>query len=202
MMENWKEFKERLFGNDYMIWHDGPNINEFLLAQEDPQHVRQMVLDGLEAEDFVAVEALKSINIPELIPDLREKLKKVRGKFKVDLAVYLQEKDTPPDNRYALIVIDEILHPTWIIYMDAAISLRYFPLDYVRDVIFKIIAEHPDYYMRYHAAQSYLKLIGAKPNDIFEYKEIFPLICNKNESVTEEDYERFKKAAEMLKALE
>lgn len=202
--ENWEEFKERLFGSPYMIWHDGPDVDAGKLSREDPAHLRKMLLDGLDYEDYVALEALKVVEMPEIIPDLREHLKKVKGKFKIELAAYLQEKDTPPDDRYARVLINEIEHPSYIMIMDAAILLRNFPLEYVRDIIFRVITEHPDYYMRYHAADSFLKLVG-KTNGILDpqYNDIFlNIVDGKDGKNGEADFERFKNAAEMLKALE
>lgn len=200
--ENWEEFKERIFGTPYMIWHDGVGDYSRELAREDPDHVRKMLLEGLLYEDYVAAEALKQVNLPELIPDLIQKLSKATGKFKIELATMLQEKAPPPDDRYAKIVIHELMYPTWIMRMDSAILLRNFPAKYVNETLLDRVANDPDYFVRYHSADSYLKVNQLSPNGILDRNDIFPLICNaKQGENTPEEFEQFKQAAEMLRAL-
>lgn len=96
------------------------------------------------------------MDLPELLPDLRKLVTEVRGKFQIELAVLLQEKDPEAkDDRYAKIVCHELDYPTWIMRMDAAILLRHFPVEYVGETLLRHIAEDPDYYVRYHAATSF-----------------------------------------------
>lgn len=201
--ETWEEFKERIFGTPYMIWHDGVGDYSHELSREGPEHVRRMLLEGLRNEDYVAAEALTQVDLPDLIPDLIQRLPKTTGKFKIELATMLQEKAPPPDDRYAKIVIHELLYPTWIMRMDSAILLRNFPAEYVNETLLDRVANDPDYYVRYHSADSYLKVNNLRPNGILDCDDIFPLICTPSEQKIEttEDYERHKKAAEMLKAL-
>lgn len=201
--ETWYEFKERIFGTDYMIWHDGVGDYSRELSREDPEHVRKMILDGLNYEDYVAAEALKQVDIPELIPELIERLPKVRGKFQIELATMLQEKAPPPDDRYAKVVTHELLYPTWYMRMDSAILLRNFPAEYVNETLLDRVANDPDYYVRYHSADSYIKVNKLQPNEIYGYPDIFPFITTPTEQKDEtpEDYERHKKAADMLRAL-
>lgn len=201
--ETWEEFRLRIFGTPYMIWHDGVGDHSRELAREEPQHVRKMILEGLAQEDYVAAEALKQVDLSELVPDLIKRLPKVKGKFQIELATMLQEKAAPPDDRYAKIVINELLYPTWIMRMDSAILLRNFPAEYVNETLLDRVANDPDYYVRYHSADSYLKVNKLNLNGILDRNDIFPLICTPSEQKVEtsEDYARHNKAAEMLRAL-
>lgn len=203
MNQNWYSFKERIYGNDYMIWHDGVGDEGRRLAQEDPELVRCMILAGLRKEDYVAVEALRQVDIPNLLPSLREQLQKVHGKFKIELATFLQEKDPEAtDDRYAKIVIHELYYPTYVMRMDSAILLRHFPAQYVNDTLLDRVANDPDYYVRYHSADSYLKVNGIKPDEIFAHETIFPLINQAlDRDENEEDFKRHAQGAEMLRAL-
>lgn len=203
MNENWREFKERIFGNDYMIWHDGVGDESRRLALEDPVHVKQMILDGLKEEDYVAVEALKQLDLPEMLPDLRKQVQTTRGKYQIELATFLQEKDPEAtDDRYAKIVIHELLYPTWWMRMDSAILLRYFPAELVKETLLDRVAKDPDYYVRYHSAESYLRVMKIKPDEIFAYEDIFPLITSpQDREANEEDFKRHAEAAERLARL-
>lgn len=194
--EYWLEFKERIYGSDYMIWHDGVADCHYELSREDPTHVRTMLNEGLDAQDYVAVEALKQVDYPEWLPDLRKRLQKTKGKFQIELATYLQQKDPEAtDDRYAKIVLHEFDYPTWIMRMDSAILLREFPAQYVTETLLRHVAEDADYFVRYHSAQSYLSVLHLEPADIFEHKEIFALI------VDSEDKTHYKEAAEKLRVL-
>lgn len=201
--ENWRGFKERIYGSDYMIWHDGVADCTYELSREDPAHVKQMILEGLAEEDYVAAEALKQVNLPELFPDLRKKVLQTRGKFQIELATYLQQKDPEvTDDRYAKLVIHELLHPTYIMRMDSAILLRHFPAEYVSETLLDRVANDPDYYVRYHSGDSYLRVNNLKPNEIFAYEDIFPLILDAREGESGEAAEaRHKNASEKLRAL-
>ncbi len=201
MNESWQVFKERIYGNDYMIWHDGVGDESQRLAKEDPAHVKAMLLEGLAEKDYVAVEALKQAELPELLNDLRKLVFNESGKFQIELATYLQEKDSEAtDDRYAKLVIHELLHPTYIMRMDSAILLRHFPPQYVNETLLDRVANDPDYYVRYHSADSYLKVNGIVPSDISAHKEIFPLIISpQDRDETEEDFKRHAQAADMLR---
>lgn len=201
--ENWEEFKERIFGTPYMIWHDGVGDYSRELAREDPDHVRKMLQEGLSNDDYVAVEALKQVNLPEFIPDLLLRLPNVKGKFQIELATMLQEKLAPSDDRFAKVVIHELLYPSWLMRIDAAILLRKFPASFVTGALLERVTHDSDYLVRYHSAESYLKVLGIKPASIFEHEEIFPLIISPGEGKkqTQDDFERYKQAAEMLRAL-
>lgn len=200
--ETWEEFRLRIFGTPYMIWHDGVGDFSRELAREDPQHVRKMILEGLAQEDYVAAEAIKQVDLSELIPDLIQRLPKVRGKFQIELATMLQEKAPPPDDRYAKVVIHELLYPTWIMRMDSAILLRNFPAEYVNDTLLDRVGNDPDYYVRYHSADSYLRVNGLKPGEILAYPDVFPLILDATEGDNmPKDHERWQKASEILRAL-
>ncbi len=187
-----------------MIWHDGVGDYSRELAREDPSHVQKMLLEGLEGEDYVAAEALKQVDLPDLLPDLREKVQKVHGKFQIELATYLQLKDPDAtDDRYAKIVIHELNYPTWFMRMDSAILLRHFPAVYVSEALLEHIARDPDYYVRYHCADSYLKVLGIKPDEIFAHPDLLSLIIppRDDKKETEEDFERYKQAAQKLRDL-
>ncbi len=109
--ETWSEFKNRVWGTDYEIWHDGitPGGLEFRI-QEEGEHVRDMLFAGLALEDPVAVLGMHSLSAEEVLEPLKKALEHSAGLFKVELCHLLAKIDLEHRSQYVAILTERLQH--------------------------------------------------------------------------------------------
>ncbi len=194
--ENWEDFRERVLGNAYMIWHDG-GIDEYAAAKalekEDPAHVKDMLERGLLLEDYVAVEGIKLMKGDEWVSLVEKTLETSRFRLRIELAQYLQARF--PERDYSRYVVDVLQRSPAAFRVDAAVALRNFSVPEVLDYLLESVRHDPEFLVRFNAGASYLILRKIEPVSFYEHETIFKLI---KEDAPAED---LAKAADLLKAL-
>ncbi len=175
--ETWSQFRERLFGTEYDIWHDGgidPSA-PWTIKKEKPEHVLAMLQAGLEEGDYVAAMGLRLVE-GEAGVDLAEKCLKELGKnekfdakLQVELAQYLQEKR--PGQDYSAYVLDMAKHSSFDVRLYAAVALRFFHAEKVREPILALIGGDPDFFVRVNSLDTFVRVQGLTAADVPKYEE-------------------------------
>jgi len=107
--ETWNEFKQRVWGTDYEIWHDGIESGGLdFYIQKEGSHVKEMLLKGLEAEDPTAVLGLYSFPADEIVDDLKKAFSRSASHFKIELAKLLYTIDEENRGAYRDTLIDRL----------------------------------------------------------------------------------------------
>lgn len=194
--ETWENFRERVLGNAYMIWHDG-GVDEYFVARnfakEDPTHIEEMLKIGLAQDDYIAIEGIKLLKDPKWYPLLRDALLVSSPRTQVWIATYLEE--ACPQEDYSSPMLKLLDSPSSFARMDSAIALRHFRNPAVLPALLRAVRTDPEYLVRYHAANSYLTLREIQPVEIFDHPTIFELLTN---SANSDDTA---KAADLLERL-
>lgn len=200
---NWGRFYESFFGDAYMAWHDGLDVDALnSLTREEKDEAEQLLLDALnKGDDYRPIVGLGELRSRKALPILKEKLNHLWGKTLVDAASALRKIEN--DDSYAEYIV-QVLKNDASFYnrLEAAIELRLFRTPEVLEALFDAVKD-PEYLVRNHACESLLFLHGFKP-EIVEYPEIFQNITTPQslDSVpTEEDVKRYERAAQQLKEL-
>lgn len=200
---NWDRFYESFFGDPYMAWHDGLDVDALhSLTSEEREEAERLLLDALKkSDDYRPIVGLGVLRSKKALPRLKEKLKGLSGRALVDAASALRKIEG--DDRFAEYTIRVLKHDyseydrLW-----AAMELRYFKTQEVVEALFEAVKD-PSYLVRYHACDSLLFLHGFKPH-VAEYPEIFDNITTPSDFGSipkEEDFNRYERAVKQLKDL-
>lgn len=167
-VEEWRRWRREIFGDPYLVWHDGPDFNRLLrVARDDAGTVRRMLAAGLEDRDTVAAESVAVLAEAGLEPRgarhrLRAAAPTASGSFLVELAVTLHR--LTGEDRWAEPIVSVLRGGRfWGERMDAAIALDRFPPTVA---LIRALGEavcDREYLVRYHAANTLLRY--ARPHD-------------------------------------
>jgi len=200
---NWDRFFESFFGDPYMAWHDGLDVNAInSLTSEEKEEAELLLIETLQkSNDYRPIVGLGELRSKNALPILKEKLKSLSGRALVDAASALRKIEG--DDRFAEYIIHVLKHDyseydrLW-----AAMELRYFKTQEVVEALFDAVKD-PSYLVRYHACDSLLFLNGFEPH-VAEYPEIFDNITTPfgfGNIPKEEDFDRYERAVKQLKDL-
>lgn len=198
---DWRAWKEATFGNDYMIWHDGlPTGAVTGLTGEEREKALQMLRLGVSEGDSHAAEALAAMGDASTLSEMRRQLEEAGAVDRVRLALAIHQVE--PDNQLAQHLIMVLFAPIhWAFAIDAAMGLRRFSGPQVEEALLEAVAKHPDYLVRYHSADSYLKIKNVTPPDIGQHREILAKLCGPQEGFpTPEHFQQFEEASRMIAA--
>ncbi len=196
--DRWREYKERVFGTEYMIWHDGLYTGAVTsLRGAERDEALEMLRLGVSLGDAHAAEALAAMGDRTSEASMREQLAVASGASRVRLALAIHEM--APDPALAAHLVDVLQSPAhWGVRIDAAIGLRHFAGAADERALLDAI-EDPEYLVRYHACDSLLVRWRATPPELSAHSAIFSLVCGPQEGPpTEADYERFREARAAL----
>ncbi len=166
--EGWAAYRAEVFGDPYLVWHDGPDFGELIgRARDDPDTVTAALGSGLAAGDPVAatgyavlVEA--GVAVPSAESALRAELPAATGTFRIRLATSLLS--ISGDQAWAgeiLPVLRDAAH--WGDRLDAATALaRFAPTAELADAIALAVATDEEYLVRYHAADTLRAFAGRR----------------------------------------
>ena len=62
-MSAWSEARERMFGEPYMVWHDGPDFSG--LREEwkrDPEALLELLFEGMAENDALASQSFAELD--------------------------------------------------------------------------------------------------------------------------------------------
>ncbi len=162
----WTEWSLEVFGDPFLVWHDGPDFTELRKRwTNDPESVTAKIRMGLRSTDDMAARSAAALAAvgggKELVPDLEARLASSEGHERVQIARALAMLTGSSDWANP---IAEILrkHSEWSIRMDAAIALGACPATELSLAALRRAAKRdPVYLVRYHA-ERVLRLLSAE----------------------------------------
>ena len=198
----WQSWKEDAFGSEYMIWHDGLDVDAVArLKGEARERGLEMLRLGLALGDAHAAQALAACGDVSRLDEMRAQMAEAQGSSRVKVALGIHK--VAPETALAAEPVGVLQrHPWWGDRIDAAMGLRHFSGAADESALLDTVSGDPDYLVRYHASDSLLVRWGVTPADVSGHKDIFRDICGPREgSPGPEDFARFSLAREKLLAL-
>ncbi len=165
MPQTWDEFSREMFGDPYLVWHDGADFGSlFRRWQDQPQLVATMLQLGVSSADPVAAEAItylhhRGADLTEIGSALRAALPDASATFRVRVAEALFTLTR--DQRSAAPICDVLTGQSfWGDKIDAAVALSAFaPTAQVIQALGQGVQDL-EYLVRRHSAQTLLTLAG------------------------------------------
>ncbi|MDQ3704849.1 MAG: HEAT repeat domain-containing protein [Chloroflexota bacterium] len=160
----WDRFYESFFGDPYMAWHDGLDIEALLaLEGEEREEAERLLLEGLSTSDYRPARGLEALRSRQSVTPLKARLKTARGTDLINTARALWEIERYPRAAEVLITV---LHaaPFWGERLDAAIALKMVKTPASIDALWKAL-DDPEALVRHHAVASLLELHGIYTED-------------------------------------
>jgi len=173
---SWEQFRQGVFGDPYLVWHDGPDFAELIRRwQHSRADVRELLLGGLDANEplsaqSIAVLASDSHPPTDLLDELIARLPTSRDTFRVRLALAVFALTS--DQSMARYVVSVLSEPGyWTSRMDAAMALRDFaPTVETIDALARAVTDDNNL-VRYHSSDTLLAYAGFEP-DASKYPEV------------------------------
>ena len=196
---DWTAWRREIFGEPYLVWHDGPDFDAVLGRwADDPREVLQMLSVGLAEGDSVAAQTVtvlvkQGYALAGVEQQLRDCLPHASGTFRVRIAEALYA--ITGDDECADLVCGVLANGTlWGERVDAAIALSAFPPSpSVATALARGVGDD-EYLVRRHAAQTMLTLAG-RQTTIESVPDIWNLIRS------ERNPRSWGRAADRLRAL-
>jgi hypothetical protein len=182
--QSWADYRLEAFGEPYMVWHDGPDFNQFRAnAQADPTTAVRVLLEGLAEGDGLAAQAIVEAGFAEdlradLIPALRAAIDRTNSSFRVRVAESLTRLTGV--QQWSSAIVDVLVGgPFWGDRVDAAMALGHYAptIELVAALVRGM--QDDEYLVRYHCANSLLRY-GGSTADVSDDKELFAQIANES----------------------
>jgi hypothetical protein len=161
----WERWRKELFGDPYLVWHDGPDFTALLEKARSDQHgVARMLAAGINTADSLAAASIAALAAARLAPDgsealLRGALPGAQGTFLIRLAQALYTLTADPSWAGPIAEVMREAHH-WGERMDAAIALAAFDPDpQLVAALARAVCDN-EYLVRYHAARTLLRYAG------------------------------------------
>lgn len=221
--DEWRRWRRAIFGDPYLVWHDGPQFTGLLnAARADPATVEAMLAAGLLDRDPVAAQSFVALKSAGLVTARSVALLEAAAAqsapdvFLVDVATALYRL-TGAESWAGPITSVLQTARFWGHRVDAAIALAEFtPTVELVQVLSHAVCDR-EYLVRYHAANGLLRY--AQPPDtsaarahIYQHPDLFALISHQQRiaerrrwwqrahSTSAADSARFREAARRLSA--
>lgn len=197
--EDWRAWKEKTFGTEYMIWHDGLYVGCVQdLKGKEREDALAMLRFGLSLGDAHAAEALAAMADRETIDSMRTQLAKSEGADRVRIALAIHAVEPEPKLAEHLVAVLKS-NAFWSVRIDAAMGLRHFsgPADEL--ALLESVEKDPDYLVRNHCCDSLLIRWKITPSGVSDHPDIFRKIIG--DDPKPEDFARFKEARAMMEKL-
>ncbi|GLY47687.1 hypothetical protein [Lentzea sp. NBRC 102530] len=167
MNDAWHEFRREVFGDPYLVWHEGADVDALVNEHaREPERAERMLRAGLGEGDHVAVESLGALARAGRAPSdtaavLRSALPSAEGTLRVRIAQVLHEM-TGDDEHVSEVVAVLEGGGHWGDRIHAALALAALP-----STPRSVAALHrgvldPEYLVRYHCGNGLLGLTGAR----------------------------------------
>lgn len=200
-MTRWADARERMFGEPYMVWHDGPDFTGLRAEwQRDPAALIDLLFEGMAEDDALASQSWSELVpaptgevLDQAVAKLEEHLNTAGPNATVQIARTLFKLTGSTEWEVPVTaVLDSSVH--WGNRIDAAMALRDFPpSDTGRASLLRNV-QTEDYLVRYHSATTLLQWAGVETS-IEDHDELFTLL------VKDEDPAAWKKVADALAKL-
>ncbi|MFD9701363.1 hypothetical protein [Lentzea sp. NPDC059081] len=195
MSEAWHEFRLEVFGEPYLVWHEGANVDALVAEHErGPERAERMVRLGVAERDHVAVESMGALARAGRAPSdaadvLRSVLPSAIGTFRVRTAQVLCEMTGDDGYVSEVAAVLESGGGHWGERIDAALALPRLPRTPRSVAALHRGVLDQEYLVRYHCANGLLGL--TRPGrDIAKHKGFT--------SVSGEDPARWRAVADEL----
>ena len=171
-----QQWRLSVFGDPYMVWHDGPDFNRLEKAYtKDPELVDRMLVAGVAEQDALAAESIGHLepesSVPQALAALAAGVVTPSGDYSLRRAETLWALAGDHTHLEAMIAI-LLGDDHWGVRLDAAIAMA--PLQPTSEAIHALqqaVADE-EYLVRYHAAESLLSYADREPDiaghDLFE----------------------------------
>jgi hypothetical protein len=194
---DWSRWRQEIFGDPYLVWHDGPDFSAMLAAARyDRVHVARMLRAGLAAEDALAAQGFAELADAGLAPDdaadlLRRAAATAGGELLIRLAeaLYVLTADPSWANRIVEVLRDD---DSELVRLGAAIALAGFPPAPALVAALAAAVHDDAYLVRYHAATTLVHYAGGT-GDFRDGPGLFA-------KITSEDPSQWRSAAAELAA--
>ncbi len=201
--DDWQYFMENYFGDPYMMWHDGIDTKSVTrLRGEEREKAEEMLIGAMESGSHWAAMGLRELRSKRAVPHLKKKLPTADGDLRLQIALALCfiEKTTQYVDYIIEILSDDSFFAS---RLNAAITLRHFPIPKVIDALFNAVSD-PEYLVRNHACESILYIYGL-PADISAHEDILAHIIVEYDPELKQSveiaFEHYATAADMLRDL-
>lgn len=176
----WDEFRLEVFGEPYMVWHDGPDFAVLVERwQADPVEIERMLHQGLAEGDALAAQAIGDLPLPAegspaLVALLEEALPTAGGGSRVRIAEALHRM-TGSEAWASEIVAVLGSGEHWGVRIDAAIALAAFaPTPALIEALAAAVRD-PEYLVRFHSSDTLLRYAG-RSEAVSDDADLFGLI--------------------------
>jgi hypothetical protein len=182
MVDPWTGWRNDVFGDPYMVWHDGPDFTRLVaLAGTAPADVARMLTAGVEAGDPLAAQSIAALADAGLTPDGAEALLRAvvpdatEGMLvRVAQALHVVTGEESWAGQIASVLNSEAF---WGVRIDAAMALAAFtPTPALLESLGRGVRDD-EYLVRYHSANTLLRYAG-RPKDIADYPDLFDKITS------------------------
>lgn len=200
-MSRWSDARETMFGEPYMVWHDGPDFTQLRDEwKRDPAALTDLLFEGMAEDDALASQAFSELEplptgdvLAKVVGTLEKQLDTAGPNATTQIARTLFK--LTGDGKWELPVIqvlDSSVH--WSNRIDAAMALRDFPpTDAGRAALLRNV-QTEDYLVRYHSSSTLLRWAGVT-TAIEDDDELFTLL------VKDENPKAWKQVADALAKL-
>lgn len=204
MADSWRRWRDDVFGDPYLVWHDGADYTR-LLDVARTADVAPMLAAGLAENDPLAAQSLRVLSDEGLAPPdtekwLRAAAKRATETFLIRVAQALHA--VTGDESWATPIASVLTsNAFWGVRIDAAMALAAFtPTPALVESLIAGIHDE-EYLVRYHCANTMLRYAGRK-KDLWDYRSLFDRIATPSEGdPTDADRAKWTEAAAKLTAL-
>lgn len=160
----WNDWRRHIFGDPYLVWHDGPDFQSLVAAhRDDREQVDRMLLAGVAERDSLAAESIGRLEpempVPQALAALIAANVPASGEFALQRARTLLALTGNAAHRDTMLTIlgggDH-----WGVRINAAIAIsRLAPTAEAIDALQHAAADE-EYLVRYHSANALLRYAG------------------------------------------
>lgn len=203
MEAEWVPWRQVVFGDPYLVWHDGPDFTELIArSRDDPAAVWATLRLGLAARDPLAAQAVaalarEGLASAEAEGALRQALPAAEDAFRVRAAQALRVITGREEWAGEILpVLAGAGH--WGPRIDAATVLAEFaPTPELVEALAAAVQDE-EYLVRYHAADTLL-IYSGRVGDVSRHPALFRKIMSPRDDVPDDgDRERWREAARDL----
>jgi hypothetical protein len=197
--DEWNQWRQVIFGDPYLVWHDGPGFDALLAAaRADLDAVGHFLASGIRLGDPLAAQSFRRLAADDLLPvgapeTLRAAAGTATGEFLIRVAEALFAVTADPS--WARPVADVLATDgSASVRLAAAMALAAFPATpELVQALARAVCD-PEYLLRYHAANTLLRYAG-DTRSIAEHRELFAKIAAPQTGAATADHQRARRDA-------
>ncbi|MCP2321947.1 hypothetical protein HDA40_000454 [Hamadaea flava] len=158
MATDWVQWRREVFGDPYLVWHEGADFAELRRrVGTEPEVVTAWISAGLRERDAVAAQAVAESGLPDLPGLLKQQMIDASGVFAVRGAQALFR--LTGDAAWVRPVVEVLIGADhWGDRLDAAIALAEFPATPFVVASVALATADEDELVRHHATETLEKL--------------------------------------------